>query len=163
MNGVRSFISCFLIILLFSGCDFNRIYEKNVPIPETKWNSSLQPAFAVQVRDTSLLYNLFLNIRHDNSYPYENIWLNISVTFPDSSHSTRRMEVMLAKDDGEWFGTKIGSVWDYRTLLQQKTLFKQSGTYTFYIQQDMREDPLPGMLAVGLRLENTGIKHAGRS
>jgi gliding motility-associated lipoprotein GldH len=87
----------------------------------------------------------------------------ISTQFPDGKKSSRRIEVMLANDEGKWFGEGLGDIWDYRTLIQENAYFTEPGSYTFSLEQSMRQDPLPGIMAVGLRVENTGLQKIGSS
>ena len=147
--------------MLFSSCEKNRIYEKNVAIEKYIWDSKFTPSFTVEIKDTSVMYNLYVNVRHAEIYPFQNIWLMISTQFPDGTKSSRRIEVMLANDEGKWFGEGLGDIWDYRTLIQENAFFTEPGTYTFSLEQSMRQDPLPGIMAVGIRVENTGLHKVG--
>lgn len=146
------------MILFISSCEKSRIYEKNAAIKENTWESGFIPSFTLEIKDTSLLYNLYINIRHTESYPFQNIWLSVSTLFPDGTKSSRRIEVMLANDDGKWFGESLGNIWDYRTLIQENAFFTSPGFYTFTLEQIMRQDKLPGIISIGIRIENTGVR-----
>ena len=147
-----------LLVLCFSSCDQNRIYEKNISIEKYIWSSSVVPQFTLDIKDTAALYNIYVNIRHADMYPFQNIWLLVGTQFPDSTKASRRIEVMLANDEGKWYGDGLGDIWDFRSLIQENAFFNKAGKYTFTIEQNMREDPLPGIMAVGIRVENTGMK-----
>jgi gliding motility-associated lipoprotein GldH len=147
-----------VISLFFLSCDPQRIYEKNINIKRYSWSSENVLKFPVQVKDTSLLYDIYLNIRHADLYPYRNIWIIVGTEFPDGSRSTRRLEVLLANESGRWYGDGLGDIFDYRTLIQEKAYFDQQGTYTFTLEQNMRQDPLPGIMSAGIRIENTGFR-----
>src|SRR6187549_169559 len=85
---IRKFSVALLIsfcILLFDSCDKNRIYEKNITIEKYVWESKVKPTFTVDILDTSVLYNLYVNVRHAEIYPYQNIWLIVGTQFPDST------------------------------------------------------------------------------
>ena len=146
-----------LASVLFVACDKNRIYEKNIAINKYVWSSEFTPSYTVEIKDTDVLYNLYLNIRHAEIYPYQNIWLLLTTQFPDSTSSSKRLEVVLANDEGKWFGEGMGDIWDYRVLIQENAFFTRPGFYTFKLTQNMRQDPLPGIMAVGIRIENTNI------
>ena len=147
----------FFCFLVFNSCDKNRIYEKNTTIEKYVWDSKAKPVFTVDILDTSVLYNLYVNVRHAEIYPYQNIWLIVSTKFPDSTFASKRIEIMLANQEGKWFGEGLGDIWDYRSLIQENAFFDKPGTYTFSLEQNMRQDPLPGIMSVGIRIENTGI------
>lgn len=150
----RKIIVFIAIIFCAISCEKNRVYEKNISIEKYSWDSKVIPSYTVEIRDTSLLYNIYVNIRHADLYPFQNIWLQVSTQFPDGTKASRRVEIMLANDEGKWFGEGLGDIWDFRSLIQENAFFNQPGTYTFTIEQNMRQDPLPGIMAVGLRVEN---------
>lgn len=152
--------SILLVLLLFTlaSCEKNRVYEKNISIDKYMWDSKTVPSFRVTIPDTTQLYNIYVNIRHADLYPFQNIWLQIGTEFPDGTHANRRIEIMLANDEGKWHGEGLGDIWDFRALVQENAFFKSGGTYTFTLAQNMRQDPLPGIMAVGLRVEKTGIQ-----
>lgn len=152
--------SIILVLMLFAlaSCEKNRVYEKNISIDKYLWNSKTVASFSVTISDTTQLYNIYVNIRHADLYPFQNIWLQIGTEFPDGTNANRRMEIMLANDEGKWHGEGLGDIWDFRALVQENAFFKSGGTYTFTLAQNMRQDPLPGIMAVGLRVEKTGIQ-----
>jgi len=51
----------------------------------------------------------------------------------------------------------LGDIWDYSTRIQENAFFTQPGLYTFSLEQNMRQDPLPGIMAIGLKVENTNL------
>lgn len=142
-----------LFITPFYSCDHNRVYEKNIPIEKYIWDSRIIPEFKVNIADTSRRYNIYVNIRHADMYPFQNIWLIVKTHFPDTAIS-QRIEITLAREDGKWYGEGLGDIWDFRALIQENAFFRQPGTYIFSLEQNMREDPLPGIMAVGLRIES---------
>ncbi len=146
-----------LLLMFLASCEKNRVYEKNISIEKYTWDSKVVPAFTVEIPDTSALYNIYVNIRHIDLYPFQNIWLLVDTQFPDGTHTDRRIEIILANDEGKWHGEGLGDIWDFRSLIQENAFFNKAGTYTFTITQNMREDPLPGIMAVGLRVEKTGM------
>ena len=137
-NKQRIFICLSLLGcgLIFSSCDKSRIYEKNITIDKYIWDSKVKPTFAVEIEDTSVLYNLYVNIRHAEIYPFQNIWLLVSTKFPDSSSASKRIEIMLASDDGKWFGEGLGDIWDYRSLIQENAYFNKPGIYIFTLEEN---------------------------
>lgn len=150
------------IILLLAACDPNRHYEKNITINNYVWNAAFVPEYMVAIRDTTQVYNLYLNIRHATHYPYRNIWLIVGMTGPDGRQHSRRIEVQLGDEKGRWFGDGLGDIWDYTTMIQQHAYFPAAGTYRFTVTHNMRQDPLPGIMSVGLRVERAGPRPSSR-
>ena len=155
MRRVVFFITTLFIL---SSCTKNNVYENNRLIHSTNWKASDTLSYNVNISDTSSLYNLFITIRHTEDYPYRNIWLLIYTKFPDGKTLNKRTELTLADEDGKWQGQGVNNIWDDRILLQNDAYFNKAGQYSFALEQDMRQNPLPGIMAVGLRIENTGVK-----
>src|SRR5215203_1376624 len=70
----------FLAVLCFLGCAFflfscNTIdlYEKTIPIPKHKWNSSFKPQFRFTIKDTAVPYEVYIILRHTDRYNYKKI------------------------------------------------------------------------------------------
>ncbi len=148
---------CFVIFAL-SSCQTNMVFDDNEEITSYVWDSKVKPTFTFEIKDTSMLYNIYINVRHVDYYRFNNVWLNVAATFPDGSRQVKRVDIPLADESGKWHGEGLGDIWDYRHLIQQGAFFNKPGKYTFSLEHLMRQDPLPGIMSVGLRVENTGIQ-----
>lgn len=155
--GKRSgFYLFFLAIVLFSGCVKSGklgVYQKNIPIPEYSWNYSYHPEFKFKITDTASLYNIYVTIRHTNAYPFSNIWLLISSNYEGEKPKTQRVELPLANKEGKWLGSGMGDIFEHRIPIQQNARFDKRGMYHFSFEQNMRLNPLPYIMSVGLRVE----------
>jgi gliding motility-associated lipoprotein GldH len=59
----------------------------------------------------------------------------------------------LADEGGKWLGNGLGDIYDYQFPVFQKIKFPNSGFYRFELEQNMRDDTLMNVKAVGVRLE----------
>lgn len=142
----------FLILLILGGCSQNKIFEDNYDIPQQKWEYNQKANFEVAIADTAQRYDVYLNLRHTEAYPYKNLWIIIHTTFPDGKTQDRRVEVPLADSKGKWFG-KGRSVINQQIQIQSNAIFPQIGKYQFAIEQNMRTNPLDHVLSVGIAIE----------
>jgi len=146
-----------LIVLLISyfifSCTTIDLYEKSVAIPGHAWKSSFKPSFRFTIKDTSSLYQLFLVLRHNDKYNFNNIYINLYAQLPgnDSVKKIRR-DLTLATNDKGWLGSGMDDIYEHRIPLGDPEPLK-AGNYTFSIEQIMREDPLDNILNIGLRIE----------
>lgn len=136
-------------------CNKIEVFEKNVAIKNHEWNSTFTPAITFDITDTVSAYNIFIVLRHADAYDFNNIWLNWTVIFPDSSKKSRRYDLPLATNEKGWIGTGMDDIYETRVLIQPRTKFNKPGQYKFILQQVMREDPLEHVLNAGLRIEKT--------
>lgn len=149
-------------MLFAAGCQPLKMdtYEKNLDIPGHEWSYAYTPVFEVtlQPEDTAYLYNIYVNVRHKDSYPYSNIWLQIHTQFPGEKPSVKRVELPLADVTGKWLGSGLDDMFEHRIPIQEKALLPKPGTYKFTFEQNMRQNPLPDIMNVGLRIEKAGLR-----
>ena len=141
-------------MLLFS-CDKIDLYEKVVPIPKHQWQSGYKPEFSFHVKDTAVAYQVYLIVRHNNLYRYNNIWVNLTAKSPTDSSQTFKLELPLANKEG-WLGSGMDDVFEHRvafTLDPERFRFSRSGDYKFTLEQVMRDNPLEHVMNVGIRIE----------
>ena len=152
---IRGLISLFVFLIAITAlsCDSNRIYEHNTEIENALWPKTKQVEFAFDIEDTEQLYNLTINIRNKNAYPYSNIYLLVEMTSPDEKYFTDTLEFSLADKTGRWKGSGIGNVWLNQFPLVKGVKMLVPGTYTVKIGHGMRDDSLVAISDVGIRLE----------
>jgi gliding motility-associated lipoprotein GldH len=143
--------------LCLSSCTTIDLYERSVAIPGHAWQSSFKPSFTFTIKDTSSAYELFLVLRHNDKYSFNNIYINVYAQTPDTDTAEAiRRDLTLGSDEKGWLGSGMDDIYEHRISLtnsSQPLHFKRSGDYTFTIEQIMREDPLENVLNVGLRIE----------
>lgn len=129
------------------------LYEKTVAIPDHAWKSSYKPSFDFTIKDTSASYTVFLVLRHNEKYSFSNIFLNLYIKGPgqDTAIKTQK-ELTLATNEKGWLGSGMDDIYEHRIEIAAPPTLK-AGTYTFTLEQIMREDPLENVLNAGIRLE----------
>lgn len=118
------------------------------------WEKDREYSFTFEVDDAAVPYDLTLEIRNNNRYPFQNLWILGSSIYPDSVLRRDTMEYMLANEFGEWYGKGI-SVFQLSIPLRSHFFFPERGQYTFGFRQGMRKDELPGIQGIGLRVEKS--------
>jgi len=155
IKKVSLYILPFLLFL--SSCTTIDLYEKTVSIPRHEWKSSFKPSFTFTIKDTSAGYDIYLILRHNDKYSFNNIYVNLHFQIPGVDTATViRSDLKLATDEQGWLGEGMDDIYEHRIRLNQENqpvFFKRSGDYNFIIEQIMREDPLKNVFNVGLRVE----------
>jgi len=142
-----------LIALLLISCDPNRVFEKNIRIPEGIWDRNNPVRFEVVVEDTITPHNLYINVRNTGMYPVSNLYLFVTTIAPSGHTIKDTVQVILADERGKWLGKGLGDIWDNQKLYKEQVRFAQIGKYIFVYEQAMRLEKLPFILDVGLRVE----------
>lgn len=148
-----SFLAIVSVICICS-CKQLDVFEKNTRIPDHKWNSSFAATGTFNIVDTLSSYNIYIVLRHNDAYQYNNIWLNVGLQSPGDTMYTQKVDLSLGSDAAGWEGVGMGDIWEVRKLLNSKpSRFKRNGEFKFEIHQLMRDNPLPNVMNAGLRLE----------
>jgi gliding motility-associated lipoprotein GldH len=150
------FLCLLACILLITSCTTIDLYEQTVPIPRHEWSSSFKPQFKFTIKDTTVPYQVYFIIRHNDRYNYNNIWINLYTQAPGDTVQKVQYELPLASKEKGWLGSAMDDIYEHRIALtaQNRSLyFKKAGEYTFTLEHIMREDPLQQVLDVGIRIE----------
>jgi gliding motility-associated lipoprotein GldH len=155
-----------LITIFFTGaflfaCDDNRIYEENIDLDNRIWMVDQKPEFEFSVTDTTESYNIYCNVRNSLDYPYSRLFLTYylqdSIGKVDKQKLVSRM--IFDPTTGKPEGTSgLGDIYDHRFLIVKDHKFRYRGKHRIKLEQFMRKDTLPGILAVGVRVERTAAK-----
>lgn len=152
----KIFIFFAFLFLLLASCTKIDLYEKVTAIPKHEWNNSFKPHFKFTITDSLASYQLYIILRHNNKYGYNNIWLNLYVKAPGERTDKFTIELPLANNEKGWLGSGMDDIYEHRiaiTLDPEKFRFNKTGEYIFAIEQIMREDPLQHVMNAGLRIE----------
>jgi len=149
----RKLMPLMMAVILLTACDNKRIVDVFEPITDKNWSYVDTVSVGFTVEDTSKFYNLYLNVRHSGTYAYRNLYVRMHLTNPAGERGTQVVSFELADPSGKWHGKGLGDLYEYRVKWREDARFKLMGNYQVQIEQFMREDPLPGISDVGLRLE----------
>ncbi len=154
---------CALSLCFFTSCNKNVFYSKYERIDENKgWPAKQLINFEVEMKDTTQLYDVYINVRNAESYPYRNLFMFLHTRYPNGDMSIDTIECILANEQGHWLGKGMGDLYDNSILFKKNARFKQAGKYTFAFEQTMRYgnqneiDPLPLIMDVGISIEKAG-------
>ena len=147
------FLFCLLIFFAACGNDFE--YEKTYDFQEEQWSYPDTLNFNFHIADTTSIYNLYLEIEHESSYSYQNLYTQIHTKFPGGERLTETLSLELADKAGNWMGNCSGSTCKLLIPIQKNAFFNAAGDYEITIEQYMRENPVEGITAISFFLEKT--------
>lgn len=151
-----------LIVITLGSCVPSPQYQKEYAIPQNEWKYDFRPTFKFDITDTNARYNLYFLIRHTETYPNSNIWIWVYTKKPgDSTFEKTRLEIPLAEPSGKWMGRGMGTIWEQRLPISNDgdtVMLRKKGTWEIRFEQNMRVNPLPEVLQVGLRVEKHPLR-----
>lgn len=150
MKNQNKILGAILFIgLTIVSCQQPVLVDKFIEIPDRSWDYTHQPEIDVNVQNRNTAYRVYVNFRHNNQYEYSNVFLLIH----QKAGETQRVELTLAEPDGRWTGKQSGDIYTHQELIMDQFRFPDTGRFVFSMEQNMRENPLKGAVAAGLRIE----------
>ena len=127
-----------------------------------KWEMDNPVLFEIHDLDTVQAYDMFINIRNDNTFRYSNLYLITEFEDPDGNTQRDTLEYRMAEPSGEWLGKGMGSMKENKLWFKEKVVFPDSGVYKVSIAHAMRKNgnvegiqALEGITDVGLEIEKS--------
>lgn len=144
-----------VLSLLLASCNRDVVYSEYKTFEENEWKASDKAVFTLDINDTQTLNNIYLMVRHEDAYPYRNLFLFVTSEYPDGKIMKDTMEVILSNNKGEWQGSGAGDIFDLKVPIKKNVRFALPGKYRFTFEQAMRVDPLPMIMDFGFEIEKS--------
>ena len=155
------YISLLFCLVIMAGCLPSPYFQRVETIPGYNWDYQYKPVFKFNITDTQYTYQSYLIIRHTQAYPFNNIWMLVHIKRPgDTVIHHERVNVLMAEPSGKWLGRGMDEIWEQHLYLKlsDTALIGKPGTYEVSFEQNMRVNPLPEVMNVGLRVERSGYR-----
>lgn len=159
MNKLQGKFNFFLFVFSFSlfliGCGKDFEYQKKYEIADNSWSYPDSLNFNFNIEDTTRIYNLFLEVEHQDNYSFQNLYTQIHTKFPGGERLSETLSLELADKAGNWMGGCSGSTCTLLIPIQQNAFFNAEGSYEITIEQYMRKNPIDGIISISFMLEKT--------
>ncbi len=158
---IKNSILFILILLLAISCDKKRVFDEYKSVGKT-WHKDSIVTFELPKLDPKKFFNLYVNVRNNDDYPYNNLFLIVSLEQPNRKINVDTLEYQMTNPDGTLLGDGFSDIKESKLFYKGKTNFTQKGIYKIHIQQATRQTgmiegvaALPGISDVGFRIEST--------
>lgn len=149
-------------IIIFISCNSNsgNVFTEYKNIGKG-WEKNEKVEFLFQAPDTVNVYNIFLNLRNDESYPFSNLFLIVNLSLPNNETVSDTLEYRMAEPDGEWLGEGF-SLKENKLWYKENVTFPTEGECKLTVEHAMRKNSniegiqvLNGITDVGVEIEKT--------
>ena len=149
-----------LFVGLLSSCDRNLVFSEYKALEGNKWSENINISFDVDIKDTLSNHAIYINLRNDKDYNFNNIFLIINVDYPNKTKVTDTLEYKMTDDRGYFLGTGFIDIKENKLEFKEDIIFPTKGNYKFSIQHAMRKvgeengvDDLKGVTDIGIEIE----------
>lgn len=149
---IKNILYVAVLSLLLASCSKDVFIDESKEVSENGWDIKEKLSIPIDVTDTTISYNFYINLRNTTDYRYSNFFFFINTTFPNGKIARDTLECLLANQEGKWLGRGKGKLKDNRILFKKHVLFPMKGTYKFEIEHGMREASIKGIKNIGLRI-----------
>ncbi|WP_432222558.1 gliding motility lipoprotein GldH [Flavobacterium sp. TMP13] len=147
----------FLTAVVLFSCDKERVFDTYKSVGSA-WHKDSIVTFDLPQLDSTKTYNLFVSLRANNNYAYNNLFLIVSTEKQNGFTKIDTLEYQMANPDGSLLGNGFSDIKESKLLYRENVKFK--GTYKVHIKQAVRESgkvpgvqELEGVTDVGFRIE----------
>lgn len=143
-----------ILTVINTSCNNQEIYYRFQELKDAEWIQTDTIRFDIDSTAFELNkpYDLTIELTNNVNYPYQNIWFFVRENIGnDSVFTNREKEFQLADEFGKWHGSGFGTL--YQTSLPlSKITFKEKRNYRIKLVHGMRDQRLPGIEKVGIRI-----------
>ena len=154
---IKNSASLLLILILLWSCDKKRVFDEYKSVGSA-WHKDSIVKFHLPELDSTKRYNLFVNLRANNNYQYNNLFLIVALELPNGFTKVDTLEYQMANPDGTLLGNGFSDIKESKLFYKENVRFRSK--YTVNIKQAVRENgkvpgvtALDGITEVGFRIE----------
>lgn len=154
---IKNNVFLLLVVTLFFSCDKKRAFDEYKSVGSA-WHKDSIVTFNLPELDSTKKYNLFVNLRANNNYPFNNIFLIVAIERPNGFTKVDTLEYLMANPDGSLLGDGFTDIKESKLFYKEKVRFR--GNYKVHLKQAVRENgrvpgvtALEGITDVGFRIE----------
>jgi gliding motility-associated lipoprotein GldH len=159
MSLKSSFLFIIIAGLLIS-CDKKRVFDEYQSVGSA-WNMKKEVIFELPKVDTLKNYNLFINLRANDDYKFNNLFLIVSMEQPNGLTKIDTLEYEMADVDGALLGDGFSDIKESKLYYKENVKFKASENNKIHIKHAVRQkgkivgvQDLEGISEVGFRIES---------
>ncbi|TDE04425.1 gliding motility lipoprotein GldH [Flavobacterium sandaracinum] len=154
---IKNSATLLLFVILFSSCDKKRVFDQYKSVGTT-WHKDSVVTFNLPELDSTKRYDLFVNLRANNDYQYNNLFLIVALELPNGFTKVDTLEYQMADPQGTLLGDGFSDIKESKLFYKENVRFRSK--YKVHIKQAVRENgkvpgvkALDGITEVGFRIE----------
>lgn len=154
----------FGIALIFISCDKTQIFDEYHSF-QNGWDKKNSVVFTFDQEISKKPNNMFINIRTNNDYEFNNLFLITKLEQPSGLTKVDTLEYEMADSDGNMLGVGFSDIKESKLWYKENVKFPEKGKYKISISQAVRKtgkvkgvEKLKGITEIGFRIETLQVE-----
>ncbi|WP_395077915.1 gliding motility lipoprotein GldH [Flavobacterium sp.] len=159
----NSFLA-FGIALMLISCDKTQIFDEYHTF-QNGWDKKNSVIFTFDQEVSKKPNNIFINIRSNNDYEFNNLFLITKLEQPSGLIKVDTLEYEMADLDGNMLGEGFSDIKESKLWYKENVKFPEKGKYKISISQAVRKtgkvkgvEKLKGITEIGFRIETSQVE-----
>lgn len=123
--------------------------------PNNTWSRFEKQQFTLMIGDISRPYDVYLILRHDDSYPFNNLYIHVILYMPDSEERVAEYDFDVKDTNGDFLSVTKNGYREITFMLRKGLRFTQEGPCTIELENLIPRIEIRGIKELGIRLEKT--------
>ncbi len=123
--------------------------------PNNTWNRFEKQNFNFRIEDVSFPYDLKLILRHNDSYPFDNLYVHVVIEKPGGEERIMEYDFKVKDTDGQFLSRSTNGYDEITFTLHTGLYFQEEGNCRVEIENLIPKIEIPGILELGLCLQRS--------
>ena len=154
----------FGIALMLISCDKTQIFDEYHTF-QNGWDKKNSVVFTFDQEVSKKPNNMFINVRTNNEYEFNNLFLITKLEQPNGLIKVDTLEYQMADLDGNMLGEGFSDIKESKLWYKENVKFPEKGKYKVSISQAVRKtgkvkgvEKLKGITEIGFRIETSQVE-----
>ena len=152
---LRSMFACLAFLFLLSCNHVFREYDKK-SFPSYSWKDGQVIEFRPRIEDVTKSYVLRLGIRYHYGFSSKSFDVNIKTVAPSGKEEVHNVSFQVRDEENEHIGDCAGDICDREIVVAENVKLEEEGEYRVEVTHGENGYRLPGIMEVGLIIDEAG-------
>jgi gliding motility-associated lipoprotein GldH len=152
MSKQSIFVYLSIVLITMSCTHVYKEYDKE-SFSTYSWDDGQEISFNPTIEDISKTYQLSLGVRHHFALNLATFNVKIKIISPSGKESSSDYKLAIKDSSNKNIGSCAGDICDLETIVIDNLKFDETGEYTFLISHNEGGYRIPGILELGLIID----------
>jgi gliding motility-associated lipoprotein GldH len=152
MNKKNGLVYAVILLIAFSCNHVYKEYDKE-SFPSYSWKSGKAITFTPEISDATKTYKLILGMRHLYGFQLNSVSVAVKSISPSGKESVKNYKFIVKDAANNYLAKCSGDLCDLEIVAEEQLTFEETGTYTYIINHIEKSDKIPGVMEIGLIID----------